>query len=203
MSIEHLIAFNITLLAAIASPGPALLVAIRTSISEGKIAGIVTGCGLGFMAAIWTLLALLGLDGLFRLFPWFYIAAKVLGALYLMYIAWQTWRGARAPVKEADKSGVHSFANGILINLSNPKSVLFAAAVLVVIFPADLSLLEKGFIALNHLAFEIIFYSILASIMSKNAIQRSYLKAKVYLDRFAALVMGVLAARILILGERR
>jgi threonine/homoserine/homoserine lactone efflux protein len=40
MTIEHLIAFNIALFAAIASPGPALLVAIQTTLSSGRTAGM-------------------------------------------------------------------------------------------------------------------------------------------------------------------
>ena len=39
MQPEHVIAFNITLLAAMASPGPALVVAIRTVLSAGGRAG--------------------------------------------------------------------------------------------------------------------------------------------------------------------
>ncbi|MGH1350876.1 MAG: hypothetical protein ACRBBN_08720 [Methyloligellaceae bacterium] len=40
MSFDHIVLFNLALLVAIASPGPAMLVAIQTSISEGKRAGI-------------------------------------------------------------------------------------------------------------------------------------------------------------------
>ena len=69
MQPEHVIAFNITLLAAMASPGPALVVAIRTVLSAGGRAGIAIGCGLGIAAAGWTLAALVGLDAVFRLFP--------------------------------------------------------------------------------------------------------------------------------------
>ena len=72
MTIEHLIAFNLALLAAIASPRPALLMAVRTALSAGRRAGIAMGCGLGLMAAAWTLMALLGLEAIFRLFPWAY-----------------------------------------------------------------------------------------------------------------------------------
>ena len=57
----QLLAFDIALLVAIASPGPALLMAIRTTLSGGRTAGIAVGAGLGLMAASWTLTALLAL----------------------------------------------------------------------------------------------------------------------------------------------
>ena len=70
MGWDHLLAFNLTLLAALASPGPALLLALRTSLVAGPRAGIATGLGLGAMAAGWTALALLGLEAVFVVVPW-------------------------------------------------------------------------------------------------------------------------------------
>lgn len=197
VTIEYFLAFNLALIAAIASPGPALLIAIRTTLSEGKIAGIAMGCGLGLMAAMWTLMALLGLEGIFKLFPWAYATAKIIGALYLLYIAWTTWRDAKDPIANSSKPTAYAFRHGLLINLSNPKSVLFAAAVLIVIFPPDMTLMEKAFVAINHLLVEIAFYSVLALVMSTETVSKTYLRAKVYLDRFAALVLGALGLRLL------
>ncbi len=84
MTIEHLIAFNIALLAAIASPGPALLVAIQTTLSSGRASGIAIGCGMGLMAAVWTLMALLGLEAVFQFVPWAYALVRTIGACYLL-----------------------------------------------------------------------------------------------------------------------
>ena len=155
------------------------------------------GCGLGAMAALWTLMALLGLDAVFRLFPWAYTTAKVVGALYLIYIAWKMWRGARKPIDAMAKPTKHAFRQGVLINLLNPKSVLFAASVLIVIFPGDLSRVENATIVLNHLVVELVFYSALAVGMSTPAVSRQYLRAKVYIDRVASVILGALGLRLL------
>ena len=197
VSIDYYVTFNIALLAAIASPGPAFLVAIHTTLSEGKLAGMALGCGLGIMAASWTLMALLGLEGVFRLFPWAYTAAKTAGALYLLYIAWMTWRGAKKQLSGSPRPRVHAFRDGILINFLNPKSVLFAAAVLIVIFPPGMTVTEKGFVVLNHFLLEVLFYSVLAVVMSTRAVSTRYLRAKTFLDRFAAVVLGALGLRLL------
>ena len=198
MTFEQMAAFNVVLLVAIASPGPALLFAIRTTLSAGRRAGISTGLGLGLMAATWTLMALLGLDAVFRLFPWAYMAAKTAGAAYLLYIAFQMWRGARADVSENTRLVQHSFRQGFMINLLNPKSVLFAGAVLVVVFPAEISLAEKTLVALNHLIVEFSFYTALAFWMSTQAVRRRYLRAKVYIDRAASVILGALGLRLLV-----
>lgn len=197
MGVEHLIAFNLALIVAILSPGPAFLVAVRTTLATGRRAGIALGAGLGAMAAFWTLAALFGLDLLFTLFPWAYAAVKIAGGLYLALIAWRMWRDARAPLTGTAKPAARAFRDGLLINLLNPKSVLFAAAVLVVALPPDLSLGEKGLIVANHLVVELIFYTGLAVALSRPGVGAAYLRAKSVIDRIAGAVLGLFAAKLL------
>ncbi|MGW8369797.1 MAG: LysE family translocator [Gammaproteobacteria bacterium] len=196
MSIEHLIAFNLALLAAILSPGPALLIAIRTTLSAGRRAGIALGCGLGLMASLWTLLALLGLDVVFTLFPWLYVLAKIVGAAYLLYIAYRMWTGARDTIDASAQPAGHAFRQGFLVNLLNPKSVLFAASVLILVFPADMSAMESLVVISNHAVVELSFYTLLAIGMSTTAVSERYLRAKRHIDRAAAVVLGSLGIRL-------
>lgn len=198
MDWTHLLAFNLTLLAAMAAPGPALLFALRQSISGGFRAGLATGAGLGVVAAGWTGAALLGLDIFFALFPWAFVALKVIGALYLIWVAYGLWRDARQTVSDSARPGAQAFLGGMLVNLANPKSVLFAASVLVVIFPPDLALWEKGLIALNHLVVEIAVYGLFAAALASPAARASYLRFKPAIDRTAAVILGALGLRLLV-----
>lgn len=198
MELTHLLAFNLTLLAALVSPGPAMLVALRTTITQGRRAGILTGLGLAVAAALWTGLALAGLDVIFRLFPWAYLTLKLLGAAYLIYLAIGIWRSAHAPLAtQAQLSRKGAVLNGLLVNLSNPKSMLFASAVLVVIFPRDMSLAAKALIIGNHLVVEVVAYSLFALMLSTRPARDGYLRLKPALDRIAALVLGALGLRLL------
>ncbi len=206
MELDHLLAFNLALLVALASPGPALLYALRTTLSSGRSAGVMTGCGLAFMAAGWTAMALLGLDGLFRLFPWAYTTIKIVGAAYLIYVAWITWRTAYDPIGDAASNGAgtrrRAFLRGLLVNLANPKSVLFSAAVLVVIFPPEITLAQKALIVGNHFLIEVIAYSAFALLLSTEPVSRGYLRMKPLFDRASALVLGGLGLRLILDQER-
>jgi len=197
MTFENILAFNLALIVAVASPGPALLIAIRTTLTAGRKSGIIMGCGLGLIAATWTLMALFGMEAVFTLFPLAYTAAKIVGAMYLIYIAWNIWRGAKNSIKSEEKPTKQAFKQGLIINLLNPKSVLFSAAVLVVIFPVNMGFAENAVVVLNHLLMELIFYTLLAFAMSTEAVRLRYLKAKVHLDRTASLVVGILGLKIL------
>ncbi len=197
MTLEHMIVFNIALLAALASPGPAFLIMIRTSLSTGRTAGIALGCGLGLIAALWTLMALMGLDTVFKIFPWAYTAVKTIGAAYLIYIAYKMWRGAVDAIETETKPSKHAFLQGILINLLNPKSVLFAAAVLVVIFPKDMTFTQNAIVVINHFIVELLFYTLMAIGMSTQTVSTFYIRLKKYIDRVSSVVLGTLGLRLL------
>ena len=197
MTTAQFIAFNLTLLAAMAAPGPALLYALRQSVAGGFRAGVATGAGLGLMAALWTGAALLGLNAVFALVPWAYLMLKTAGAIYLIWIALQLWRSARDPVADSAHPGARAFLGGLLVNLANPKSVLFAGAVLVVIFPPDLSLGTNALIVANHFGVELIVYTLFAAFLSSAPARAGYLRLKPVIDRTAAAILGALGLRLL------
>jgi len=197
MTIETLLAFNAVLIISILSPGAAFLMAVRSSVSAGRRAGIATGLGLATMASLWTLAALLGMDALFALFPWAFATLKIGGATYLIYLAIKTWRGAKDTLGTAPKPQGRAFLDGMLVNLGNPKSVLFAAAVLVVIFPPNLNAAEIAFITLNHFLLEVIFYTACAFILTAPAARAQYLRTKPAIDRTASVLLGGLGLKLL------
>ena len=198
MELSHILVFNMALLAALISPGPALLVSVQTSLMSGRVAGVGTGVGLALMASVWTLCALLGLEVVFTIFPWAYVAVKGLGALYLLYVAVAMWRGATKPLSSDVKPAKRAFRHGVMINFLNPKSILFAAAVLVVIFPKNMGWAENAFVVFNHFAVEVVFYSAVAVGMSRRAVRDKYLSAKAYIDRVSSVLLGALGLRLLL-----
>lgn len=199
ITLAQLLAFNVALLVALSGPGPAFLLAVHNAIVGGRRVGILTGLGLATSAAIWTGCALLGLAAIFEVVPWLYLVMKIVGACYLLYLAFGIWRHARRPVEEGQsRLTQRPFRQGMLVNFANPKSVLFAGAVIVVIFPAGLSAMDSALIVFNHWLVEVIVYTIMANLLSTPAARRAYLRAKAWLDRTAATVLGALGLRLLI-----
>ena len=197
MAPESLLAFNTILIAALLSPGAAFLTSVRMSVSAGRAAGIATGFGLATMAALWTLAALMGLEGLFTLFPWAYTTLKIAGALYLIWIAIQTWRHARDPLGDVSVPRGRAFLAGFLVNLGNPKSMLFAGAIIVVVFPKGLEPAQIALIVANHFALEVLFYTACALLLSSGPARARYLAAKPLLDRIAAVALGGFGLKLL------
>ncbi len=199
MTLAQLIAFNAALLAALLSPGPAMLMSVRATLSDGRFTGIVTGLGLASMAALWTSMALLGLNVVFTLFPWAYAVARIAGGAYLMWLAFSIWRDAQTPLRDnaTPVTGQRAFLSGFKVNLANPKSVLFAGSVLVMIFPEAMSITDKVLIIINHFVVEALAYTCFAVMMSGTRAKSAYLRLKPIFDRVTALVLGVLGLRII------
>jgi len=80
----------------------------------------------------------------------------------------------------------------------NPMSVLFAAAVFLVIFRSDMAPMDNAIVVLNHLLVEMVFYTALAYGMNTAAVRTKYLKAKVYTDRTASVILGALGLRLMV-----
>jgi len=87
--------------------------------------------------------------------------------------------------------------SGMLLNFGNPKSMLFAAAVIVVVFPQGLGAVDIAIIVANHLALELAFYAAFAVLLSAPPARRAYVGLKPVLDRIAATLLGALGLRLI------
>lgn len=195
-----LLSFNVAVFLAVAAPGPAFLVCVQASLAGGRRAGVLTGLGLAVTAGVWTLAALLGLDTLFTQFPWLYRSMKIGGAILVLIFAILIWVNATTPLSEdtGKVSKRRAFFGGLLMNLGNPKTILFSAGVLLVIFPAGLSAADMAVITANHVALEAAVYSSLAFLLSRAPVRARYLAMKPTLGRATALVLGGLGIRLLV-----
>lgn len=92
------------------------------------------------------------------------------------------------------------FFAGLLVNLTNPKPLLFLTAVFLSIFPAPLTTREGAVVYLLMTAVEIAFYCGVALILTEPAIRARALAAKRWIDRVAALCLGALGLSLVLRG---
>jgi threonine/homoserine/homoserine lactone efflux protein len=124
--------FAAACLALTATPGPDMLLIASRSVSQGKASGFATLAGIQVGTYCHALAAALGLSQLFIVVPLAYDAVRYVGAVYLLYLAWQTFRSAGTAL--APTSGLQRypigvvFRQGLLTNLLNPKMALFVLA---------------------------------------------------------------------------
>ena len=120
-----LLAFALVSLGMVLTPGPNMIYLISRSISQGRMAGLISlgGVALGFVFYMFA--AALGITALVFAVPFAYDALRLAGAAYLLWLAWQAVRpGGRSPfqVKELPADGPRKlFLMGLITNLLNPK----------------------------------------------------------------------------------
>ncbi len=133
MTLAAFLAFALLTLFAAISPGPAVLMAARTGLTEGFRTGAFLAAGIGAGAVVWASAALFGLGVVFAYAPALLWALKLGGGAYLCWMAWKLWRHAADPLETADtrplpRSPASAFRLGLFTQLANPKpAVMFSA----------------------------------------------------------------------------
>ena len=108
------------------APGPATLSNALVAMSHGRSAGLKYGAGLTAGLAIWGVVAASGLGVLLQSSVYVLTILKILGGLYLFYLAVSSARTAVNPQNEVKiaPNAQNWFLRGVLLNASNPKAVV-------------------------------------------------------------------------------
>ena len=137
MTIETWLLFSGAALVVILIPGPLSLLMISNSLNYGLRRSYPAFLG-GVFASICLLSAsALGLGALLLASEQWFSALKIVGALYLFYLAWQSWQQSRLPAQGAHVPQTPAvprfralFGRAFVLGASNPKDILFFAAFL-------------------------------------------------------------------------
>ncbi|MDP5218150.1 LysE family transporter [Ruegeria sp. 2205SS24-7] len=122
------------------SPGPANISNAAVAMSFGRRTSLVYGAGLSCGLIFWGLIAASGMGAVLQSSLYVLMVLKLLGGLYLLWLAWQSGRSAlRSDAGKVSLPGKGRwFWRGLILNLSNPKSVIaWMAALSVGLGPED------------------------------------------------------------------
>jgi threonine/homoserine/homoserine lactone efflux protein len=147
--ITTLLGFALVSLGMVLTPGPNMIYLISRSISQGRMAGLISLGGVAVGFVFYMLCAAFGVTALLFAIPYAYDALRLAGAAYLLYLAWQAVRpNGRSPfqVRKLDFDSPRKlFAMGLLTNLLNPKiAMLYLALLPQFIDPAQGSILAQS-----------------------------------------------------------
>jgi threonine/homoserine/homoserine lactone efflux protein len=201
------LAFLLTSLIVVASPGTGVLYTLAVALTKGSRASIIAafGCTLGIVPHMSA--AMLGLAAVLHTSALAFSVLKTCGVIYLIYMAWQTLReqGALKVDARVDaRSGFRVIVTAILINILNPKLSIFFLAFLPQFIAADeayplLRMLElsTAFMAMTFAVFAI--YGLFAASVRDRIVSRP--KVMTWLRRGFAGAFAALGMR-LALAER-
>lgn len=191
------------------SPGPSFVMVARTAVASSRADGLAAALGMGVGAVLFAGVALLGLHVVLRAVPWLYLVLKVLGGAYLIFLGCLIWRGARKPLRFAERAiddpastVLRSFCLGLLTQVSNPKTAVVYASVFASLLPREVPLSVTFIVPLVIFVIEAGWYSIVALALSASSPRAAYLRSKVWIDRAAGGVMALLGIKLIIASKQ-
>jgi len=125
-----LLAFVVTTVIAMVTPGPDMLFILGCGMRGGPKAGLLATAGVATSEAIHVAVAAAGLAALFAAVPVAFVVVKTVGAAYLIYLGVQAIRNRKSLHGESDGKVNRAYLSGLLTNLLNPKMVTFTIAFL-------------------------------------------------------------------------
>lgn len=182
------------------TPGANVLLISQLAASGHRASACHAGVGIGVVAAVWALLAILGVNSLFALHPSLRLAVQIAGGIYLCYIAYKMWRSG-SPAEEqriGQFAPWTAFRMGILTNITNPKSALFFGSVFAAALPAEAEPLLLAAAVMLVFVNALVWHIALALALSHSAVQAGYTRYRKLLNRVCAGIIGAYGLRFLV-----
>ena len=132
--------FVVAALALLLVPGPAVLYVVARSIHQGRRAGLASVVGIHVGTLVHIAAATLGLSALIVSSAVAFTAVKIAGAVYLVGLGLWTLFSRSAETEVAlggERSLRRAFAQGVVVNVLNPKTAIFFLAFLPQFVDAD------------------------------------------------------------------
>jgi threonine/homoserine/homoserine lactone efflux protein len=123
--------FIATALVLLAIPGPAVLYVVSRSIDQGRRAGLASVLGITTGTVVHVTLAAVGLSSLILASRVAFDAVRYVGAAYLIYLGIRrllTRRADEALDVRPERTPRDLYAQGVIVNLLNPKTIVFIFA---------------------------------------------------------------------------
>jgi len=190
------------------APGPDNLYLLTKSLSSGAKCGVVLAAGLASGIIFHTFLVMIGVAALIQSSPVAFTVLKIFGAAYLLWLASKSFRAARAGKKismqksDSQNSFIKNYRRGVLMNVLNPKVLLFFLAFLpqFVNFSASSPSLQIIFLGFTFAVQAFVIFSAMAICAGKvrNLILRQKNLGQIF-NYVEAFVLAIIALTLLIL----
>lgn len=145
MTISHYLLYLLLASLTIASPGPGVVLTLANTLKYGLKKSLYGIAGIALSMCFIAILASSGLGALLVALPNVFNALKIIGALYLFYLAWKLWNSQAEQLDKMENSKNISdkslFKEAFMLTLSNPKALVFFTA----LFPQFINTVDRSY----------------------------------------------------------
>lgn len=181
-------------------PGPDFVAVVRSSMTHGTRAGLLTTLGVTTGLCLYATLSLLGLSAILVQYQWLTWAVRVLGGAYLIWLGIKLLRAKPQDIdlEQARRpTGRRAILFGFLVTLTNPKAIVLFASVFATAVTAStphwLMAVMIGLVGASSL----LWYSCVSLFMSSGPVMRRFQRARHWIERAAGVCFIGLGGKVL------
>lgn len=181
-------------------PGPDFVAVVRSSMTRGTIAGLLTTVGVSTGLGLYATLSLLGLSAVLVEYQWLTWVVRVLGGAYLIYLGIRLLRAKPAAMESERVRGPvrgNPLIFGFFVTLTNPKAIVLFASVFATAVtgstPGWLLVLMISLVVASALT----WYSIVSLFMSSAPVINRFEHARHWIERVAGASFLLIGGRII------
>ncbi|GAC27373.1 LysE family translocator [Brumicola pallidula] len=186
-------------------PGADFVMVTRTSISNGRLAGLYMSLGMALSVCIHASYSIAGLAVVIANSAWLFSAIKYLGAAYLIYLAWQLLTTRETVNKDQSNSTTQmspfiALRMGFTCNILNPKTSIFFLSIFTQVVSVDTPLIMQGSYGLIIILAHFIWYSGVTLLLSHPNILPRFNRQKQKIDKIAGFVLMIIAINLILVN---
>jgi len=188
----------------VASPGPSNMAIMSTALQLGRKSALALALGVIFGSFFWGLLAAFGLSLIISTYSNVLIFIKILGAFYLLYLAYKSAKSAlskpKLRIEEKDLKEINymnTFLSGAFIHLTNPKAIFVWLSIVSFAMPQTFQVSYTLMVVFGCSLLGIIIFCSYALIFSTNTAQKIYSKLRVYFESVFSLMFAYAGYKML------
>ena len=181
-------------------PGPDFVAVVRSSMTRGTAAGLMTTCGVSIGLGFYALLSLLGLSAILVEFQWLTWLVRILGGGYLIYLGVRLLRTRSQAIdlsEEPARSRGNPLLFGFLVTLTNPKAIVLFASVFATAVTASTPVWVLVLMIALVVVSAFVWYSLVSLFMSSAPVMRRFQNARHWIERAAGVCFIGIGGRIL------
>jgi threonine efflux protein len=181
-------------------PGPDFVAVVRSSMTYGTRAGLLTTLGVSLGLCLYATLSLLGLSAILVQYQWLTWAVRILGGSYLIFLGIKLLRAKPQEIDldQANPPSRHrAVLFGFLVTLTNPKAIVLFASVFATAVTASTPAWLMGLMIGLVTASSLTWYSCVSLFMSSGPVMRRFQRARHWIERAAGVCFIGLGGKVL------
>lgn len=181
-------------------PGPDFIAVVRSSMTRGTRAGLLTTLGVTVGLGLYAGLSLLGLSAILVQYQWLAWVVRVCGGLYLAWLGIRLLFTKPSVIEIGSDSSVRSgspLVFGFLVTLTNPKAIVLFTSVFATAVTDAMPFWVMGAMIALVMASALTWYTVVTLFMSSRPVIRRFQNAQHWIERAAGVCFIAIGGKIL------